>query len=264
MDKEPDWYKFQEKICDHFNSLGAISETNITLQGVRTKHDIDILIKTKFLGQNITWIVEAKKWSKKVNKLHVLGLRTIINDIGADKGFIISEIGFQSGAIEAAKNSNISLTTFDELFKETRHFIQDEILNSYKKRLIILENRYWSHNKSIRKDYGLRDEIWDFPIQFSGSNLLYIANWAIIEAESNSYPINLNTHMVEKKGELIANNFQELINWLNLNLNYFDEKILKAEIEMQKDGKYNPILSFREHKNLPSSLLTKMDNKKLC
>jgi hypothetical protein len=256
MAKEPDWYKFQEKICNHFNSIGAISRTNITLQGVRTEHDIDILVKTKFLGQNITWIVEAKKWSKKVNKLHVLALRTIIDDIGADKGFIISEKGFQSGAIEAAKNSNISLTTFEELLKETSHYVQDEILNSYKKRLQILENRYWSHSKSTRKEYGLRGEIWDYPENFSGNNLLNISTWAIMEAEKNNYPINLDTHMVERKGELVAYNFQELTNWLNLNLNYLDEKILKAEIEMQKHNKFNPILIFREQKDLPSGLLT--------
>lgn len=257
MAKEPDWYKFQEKISNHFNSLGAISKTNITLQGVRTDHDIDVLVKTKFLGQDLTWIIEAKKWNNKVNKLHVLALRTIIDDIGADKGFIISEKGFQSGAIKAAKNSNISLTTFDELVEETSHYVQDEILNSYKKRLQLLENRYWSHSKYLRKEYGLRGEIWDYPINFSGNILLYTAYKVIMDAEGNQYPINLDTHMVERKGELIANNFQELINWLNLNLNYLDEKILKAEIEMQKDGNFNPSLTYIEPKYLPYSFLTK-------
>lgn len=50
MSERPDWYQFQEKICNHFNSIGARAETNISVQGVRTTHDIDILVKTNFLG----------------------------------------------------------------------------------------------------------------------------------------------------------------------------------------------------------------------
>lgn len=256
MSEKPDWYHFQEKICNHFNSLGARAETNITVQGTRTNHDIDILVRTKFLGQNILWIIEAKKWNHKVNKLHVLALRTIVNDIGADRGFIVSDKGFQSGAVEAAKDSNISLTTFDEIIEETKHYIQGEIIQSYHKRLALLETRYWSHSKVNRKKYGLRGEIWDIPVNFSGQNLLMTAHWAIESAEKNAYPINLETFMLEKQGELIANNFQELINWLNLNLNYMDEKILKTEISMIKDGNFNPDLFEREENELPVRFLT--------
>lgn len=256
MGESPEWYQFQESICNHFNSIGARAETNISVQGVRTTHDIDILVKTKFLGQNILWIVEAKKWNHKVNKLHVLALRTIIDDIGADKGFIISEKGFQSGAIEASKDSNVSLTTLSELIDQTKHFIQEEIIQSYKKRLNLLETRYWSHSKANRKLYGLRGEIWDIPVNFSGHNLLITAHWAIESAEKNEYPINLETFLIEKRGELIANNFQELINWLNLNLNFMDEKILKAEIEMIKDGNFNPELFERKDEELPINFMT--------
>ncbi|GGW74498.1 restriction endonuclease [Winogradskyella epiphytica] len=254
-----DWYHFQEEICTHFNSLGARAETNVTVNGTRTKHDIDILVKTKFLGQDILWIIEAKKWNHKVNKLHVLALRTIVNDIGADKGFIISDKGFQSGAIEAAKDSNITLNTFNDLIEETKHFIQGEILKSYNKRFDLLETRYWAHSKPIRKKYGLRGEIWDYPVDFSGQFLLKTAHWAIEAAEKNEYPINLETFMVEKQGELIANNFQELINWLNLNLNYMDEKILKAEILMMKNGEFHPELFDRKDSELPIKFLTKYD-----
>jgi len=261
MSKKPDWYQFQERICNHFNSIGARAETNITVQGVRTTHDIDILVKTKFLGQNILWIVEAKKWNHKVNKLHILALRTIIDDIGADKGFIISEKGFQSGAIEASKDSNVSLTTLSELINETKHYIQEEIIQSYKKRLKLLETRYWSHSKANRKLYGLRGEIWDFPANFSGHNLLQTAHWAIQSAEKNEYPINLDTLMIEKQGELIANNFQELINWLNLNLNFMDEKVLKAEIAMIRDGKFNPRLFDQKDEELPVNRMANYKNK---
>ncbi|NOK64269.1 MAG: restriction endonuclease [Chloroflexi bacterium AL-W] len=94
---QKDWFSFQEQICDHFISLGADAQTNVRIEGIRTCHDIDVFIKAKFLGQNMIWVIEAKHWKKRVNKSHVLALRTIVDDVGADCGFIVSTKGFQSG-----------------------------------------------------------------------------------------------------------------------------------------------------------------------
>ena len=66
------------------------------------------------------------------------------------------------------------------------------------------------------------------------------AEYAIDLAEKKEYPINLETFLVEKVGELIANNFQQLINWLNLNLNLLDEKLLKAEAKMIENNDFHP------------------------
>lgn len=247
MSEKPSWYEFQEEICSYFRSIGASAETNVAMQGARTSHDVDILIKTKYLGEDLVWIVEAKQWKSRVNKLQVLALRTIAEDIGVDRAFIISEVGFQSGAHEAAKNTNVKLKTYGELKTDTRHFVESEIIKTYRKRLELIEARYWSHKKSIRKKYGLRGEIWDFPVNFSGITLLQTAQDAILAAEANEYPISLETFLVEKRGDLTAENFQQLSNWLNLNLNFIDEKILLAEIEMLKHGDFEPDLCLRDH-----------------
>ncbi|GAF60420.1 restriction endonuclease [Psychrobacter sp. JCM 18903] len=241
MDREPSWYEFQENIKEHFNSLGADAETNVRIQGVRTCHDIDIFVKTRFLGENITWIVEAKYWKSKVTKAQVLTLRSIVDDIGADRGFIISVAGFQSGAFEAANNTNVKLKTFDELKIDTKGLIETEILKTYYKRLLLLEDRYWSHSKRLRIEYGLRHEIMDFSMQFTGQQLLMTARTAIMAAEKRKYPIQLESFLKEQKGEKIAHNFQQLSIWLNLNLNHFEEKLLMAEWEMYKNGDYKPI-----------------------
>lgn len=234
------WYIFQEDIKVHFNSLGADAETNIKVQGVRTCHDIDVLVKTRFLGENITWIVEAKHWKSKVTKAQVLTLRSIVEDIGADRGFIISVAGFQSGAFEAANNTNVKLKTFDELKVDTQGLIEAEILKTYYKRLSLLEDRYWSHSKGLRIEYGLRHHTADYSMQFTGQQLLTIARTAIMAAQERNYPINLESFLKEHKGEKVAHNFQQLSMWLNLNLNHFDEKLLNAELEMYKNGDYQP------------------------
>jgi len=253
MNNTSDWYQFQEEICSYFQSLGVDAFTNVTIKGIRTNHDIDILVKSKFLGQDIVWIIEAKKWKNKINKLQVLGLRSIVDDVGADKGFIISEKGFQSGAMESAQKTNVQLITYSELKTLTKELIQSEIIEMYRDRLAILEQRYWSHSKKIRQKYGLRGEIWDYPINFSGHSLLLIAHLAINSALKNDYPISLETLSIEKKGLPVANNFQELTNWLNLNLNFLDLKILKAEIHMIKKNDFHPNLYDMEKSDLQIS-----------
>ena len=57
MSETSEWFQFQEEICAYFESIGAIAETNVTIQGVRTSHDIDVLVKTKFLGEDLIWMV---------------------------------------------------------------------------------------------------------------------------------------------------------------------------------------------------------------
>lgn len=234
-----DWYNFQEEICNYFKSLGFNAETNKTIQGVRTTHDIDVYVQTKFMGQDLIWIIEAKKWKTKINKLQVLGLRTIIDDIGADRGFIISELGFQKGAFEASIKTNVTLLTFQELKLLTKVFVEDDILELFEERIKLIYRRYWAHSKQIRKDYDLRLEIGD--THYSVTFVIQTAEWAIKSARLKKYPINLNTTLTERYGDAEAENFQQLINWMNLNFNIIDKKILDAELRMQKEGKFNPI-----------------------
>lgn len=172
-----DWYQFQEEIKDHFIKLGCDAKTNVRIEGTRTKHDIDVLIKSKFLGHNITWGIEAKKWREKVSKLHVLALRQIVDDTGIDKAFIISENGFQSGANEAAEHSNVRLLTLRELKNISEDYFHSDILNQYLDRVNLNINRYYSHSKTIRIKYGLRQE----PIIFDGSFDVYLILLAIIK-----------------------------------------------------------------------------------
>ncbi|GAA0689986.1 hypothetical protein GCM10009104_15710 [Marinobacterium maritimum] len=235
-----DWFTFQERIKDHFVSIGADAETNVRIQGVRTVHDIDVLVRTKYLGEDLTWIVEAKHWKSKVTKAQVLTLRSIVDDVGADRGFIVSLAGFQSGAMDASKNTNVTLKTFEQLKAHTKEVVESEILKAYKERLGIIEDRYWSHAKRVRIEYGLRHDFMDFSGHFTGQELLATARSAIMLAGVRKYPIDLQMHLTKHKGEAIAHNFQQLINWLNLNLNHFDEKLLEAEWAMYQNGDFKP------------------------
>lgn len=268
MGKSSNWYNFQEEICAYFKSIGTDAKTNQTIQGVRTRHDIDVFVKTKFLGEDMVWIIEAKDWQTNIPKEKVLALRTIVDDIGADRGFIISQKGFQSGAYEASQNTNIKLKTFQELKQTTNEMIEDKILKSYKSRVTLLSKKYWSHTKDIRKKYNLREDFFsEFKFEFSGADLLNTICAALIAAEKNLYPINVATIYEKKAGNDILDNFQQLRNWLDLNLNLLDFEIHNAEYLMLKNGDFypdierlNPIYDNQEYSWLQkTSLLFKKD-----
>ena len=139
--------------------------------------------------------------------------------------------------------------TFKELKNVSEDYFHSDILNQYLDRVNLNLNRYYSHSKSIRIKYGLRQE----PIIFDGQFDLYIILLAIIKGLKaglrGEYPIDLNTHLNEQYGNRCAENFHQLINWLNQNLIKIEEEILKAEIEMQKNGDFNPFLSFENKEN---------------
>ena len=240
MRKTSAWYKFQEEIKDHFISIGADAQTNVRVQGVRTSHDIDVFVRTKFLGEDLVWLVEAKYWKTKVSKAHVLAFRSIVEDFGADRGFMVSSAGFQKGAVEASRDTNVKLKSLAEMKNETKGMVESEIIKTYLKRLTLIEDRYWSHSKSLRNKYGLRHEIGDWSREFVGQELLTTAREALMAAEHREYPIDLETYLKEQKGESVAYNFQQLSNWLNLNLNHFEEKLLVAEWAMYKNEEYRP------------------------
>jgi hypothetical protein len=240
MQKGSKWYLFQELIAEHFRSLGATASTNISLDGVRTRHDIDVLVVTKFLGTDIKWIIEAKCWKSNVPKDKVLTLRTIVDEVGADRGFLVSEKGFQSGAIQAALRTNIELVTFEDLKQRTKNIVQGEMLKAYESRADLLVKRYFSHSKPMRIKYGLRGDPYDFRFRFSGQLFIGMIFAAIDRAKENRYPMPVKSLLEIRAGEDIVESYAEFSNWLNVNLNMFDEMLLRAEHAMIIHGDFKP------------------------
>jgi len=86
-----------------------------TLEGARGKHEIDVVARTSLGGVATLWIVECKYWKTSVPKAQVLTLAQIAQDVGANHAFLLSERGFQAGAIAAVSRTNVSLTNIQEL-----------------------------------------------------------------------------------------------------------------------------------------------------
>jgi hypothetical protein len=109
------WHDYQERAADFFRDLGMDANVDESVEGVRGQHDVDVVVRASRAGIQQLWIIECKWWRRSVSKVHVSALAHIVQDVGADRGIMLSEKGFQAGAIRLASSSNITLTSLADL-----------------------------------------------------------------------------------------------------------------------------------------------------
>lgn len=180
------WKYYQNQAADFFRSLGLEAETDVTIQGVRTKHDIDVQVKSHHVGFDVMWIVECKHWNSKVSKLHVLALREIVSDTGADRGILLAENGFQSGAFEASMLTNVQVTSLVDLNRSASHAVNSMRLRELFDRLMWCKEEYWELPKFIRIESGLRT---DFEVGYSGHWAIQVGENLMLKGFRGEYPI---------------------------------------------------------------------------
>jgi restriction system protein len=186
-----DWYDYQEKAAALFRSMGLQAATNVTIHGVRTDHDIDVVVKSHHAGFEITWLVECKHWKSPVSKLHVLALREIVADIGADRGILLCEAGFQSGAIEAARLTNVQVTSLENIRSTAGGDISAMRLRELYDRAEACRAQYWDMSKQERIDSGLRADV--MMSGYSGAQVLDTCNDLLTCASRAIYPFSLDS-----------------------------------------------------------------------
>ncbi|TYC60928.1 restriction endonuclease [Zoogloea oleivorans] len=111
-----DWRDLQNKVCQLFNEMEYEAETTkrVELAGRGTK-EIDVYVKDLLASHNQIYLIECKHWESNVPQEVVHGFKFVMESAGANTGFIVSKNGFQSGAREASRFTNIQLVTFEEL-----------------------------------------------------------------------------------------------------------------------------------------------------
>ncbi|MFG6439770.1 restriction endonuclease [Roseateles sp. LKC17W] len=181
-----DWDDYQEEAAALFRSMGLDAVTNVTIQGVRTTHDVDVVVKSHHAGFGVTWLVECKHWKSAVSKLHVLALREIVSDAGADRGILLCEAGFQSGAIEAAKLTNVLVTSLENVRLTAGSDLASMRLRELFDRVESCRQMYWDISKSERIAKGLRAEVGEWG--YSGARSIEICVELLTRAFRGSYP----------------------------------------------------------------------------
>lgn len=181
------WKQYQEDAANFFRSLGMNAGTDARVQGVRTTHDVDVLVSSQYAGFEIRWIVECKHWRNAVTKLHVLALREIVSDLGADRGILLAESGFQSGALEAAHLTNVQLTSLAALRAPAEFQVYAMRVMELYDRVQSCRDRYWAMSKSDRIEYGLRPDVPE--IGYSGDHVIALADDLLKKAMRGVYPV---------------------------------------------------------------------------
>lgn len=183
-----DWFEYQEEAAEFFRGLGLEAETNVTLDGARTNHDIDVVVRSHHVGFDVLWLVECKHWKGSVSKLHVLALRQIVIDVGADRGFLLCEAGFQSGAIEAADLTNVTVASLGQFQTTARHQVISMRLRELYDRIQACKDRYWDIPKHDRIKHGLRPDV--AASGYQGTHSIEIATELLSRAFRGTYPIS--------------------------------------------------------------------------
>lgn len=168
--------------------MGLDAATNVTVQGVRTTHEVDVVVKSRHAGFEVQWLVECKHWKAPVSKLHVLGLREIVADTGSDRGILLCEAGFQSGAIEAATLTNVQVTSLENVRATAGREISAMRLRELFERMLACRERYWNIPKQKRIDTGLRQDVGEDG--YSGAQVLETCEDFLNGAFRGVYPFS--------------------------------------------------------------------------
>lgn len=115
------WKELQQKVAEIFKEIGYKTEIEKEIKTVRGPVNVDVFSVDETQTPNIVYLCECKHWDRLIPKTIVHAFRTVVQDFGANLGIIISKKGFQRGAHEAARNTNVKLVDwfgFQDLFEE--------------------------------------------------------------------------------------------------------------------------------------------------
>jgi len=184
------WHVYQQEVAALFESLGLHAEIDSVVAGARGTHKIDVWVTFSRFGVEMKWLGECKFWRRAVPKEKVLTLQQVAQDVGADRAFLFSELGFQSGAIQAAQLSNTTLTSLAEFRDGARKDLYEAQLGAAVRKLNsftggALDLSYYDP----RVLSEMPDEDRDLLISAAGVLLMF--KLAIPEAMDSRFPIFL-------------------------------------------------------------------------
>lgn len=106
------------KLAELFKARGYEIIHNIKKIGRSgAEHQIDVLASYRSPLHTSTLVIEAKSYSSPIDKERIMKLIQIVDDIGADRGIIITTSYFTPDAIKTAEGRNIDLWNREHLTK---------------------------------------------------------------------------------------------------------------------------------------------------
>lgn len=70
--KQTGWQEYQDRVASLFHAAGCDAKADEIIEGVRSKHKVDVRIIFNKYGIRCLWIIECKFWKRKVTKEKVM------------------------------------------------------------------------------------------------------------------------------------------------------------------------------------------------
>ena len=127
------WQALQTEVGRILRECGFDVEVEKKIQSARGTVELDVYADETIRGRRYAIACECKYWKSRIPQAVVHGFRTVVQEIGANIGYIISMEGFQSGAMSASDLTNLKLVTwqeFQDIFEESwfEEFFTKEIV----------------------------------------------------------------------------------------------------------------------------------------
>lgn len=182
-----DWKELQSLVALLFTGMGCTAEVEKSVHAARGSAELDVVATDMVSGHKITYVCECKLWGKPVSQHVVHGFRTVVADIGADVGIIISAKGFQRGAVAAATLTNIRLLTWGEcqrIFEDRWTAAKIREVDAHAARVVACTKKMPGFpNTATRRLEYLKDLIWSedeaFPV---------MADWYVTKDSLETWP----------------------------------------------------------------------------
>src|ERR1022692_4009773 len=133
------WGELEDLVTAILNEAGLHARRAVAITLPRGSVNADVLAEETHDGILNRILCECKNWRQNVPREVVHAFRTVVQEAGANRGYVISRVGFQRGAIEAAHSTNVELVTFAE-------FQNIYFPKWYNKRLWDIENEIGDFN----------------------------------------------------------------------------------------------------------------------
>lgn len=116
------WQSLQTEVGRILKECGFGVEVEMKIQSARGVVELDVYAEETVRGRKYAIVCECKHWKSRIPQTVVHGFRTVVQEVGANIGYIVSMEGFQSGAVAASDLTNLKLVTWQEfqnIFEES-------------------------------------------------------------------------------------------------------------------------------------------------
>ena len=126
-----DWKDLQSGVCKIFNEIGLHAEENKLFRTPRGTISLDVFAVDPGSVDSIQYVAECKNWKNSIPQSVVHAFTTVMHEVGANIGYIISKKGIQKGAKNYLQNTNIRGITYADFQKHyLRIWIERQFCNT--------------------------------------------------------------------------------------------------------------------------------------